>query len=141
MVRASSGTLSASLDSVTQTSSKQFRQKPSPCTCFESRKIDILRRIPNLRRIAVAPSADVRSCAEQIGDKYVMSYRPNPALMVCCGWDAERVRKVVTEALELARANSCHVDITLKDVTTVEHDASRLPLWTRIVRNIADEFS
>ena len=52
-----------------------------------TRKIDVLRQIRNLRRIAVTPVADVRRCAEQIGTDYVISWRPNPTDMVCAGWD------------------------------------------------------
>ena len=55
-------------------------------------KIDMLRQIPNLRRIAVTPLANVRRCAEQIGTDYVFSWRPNPAEMVCCGFDPDHVR-------------------------------------------------
>ena len=50
-------------------------------------KIDMLRTIPNLRRIAVSPFANVRRCAEQIGTDYVMSYRPSPADMVSYGFN------------------------------------------------------
>ena len=99
-------------------------------------KIDMLRTIPNLRRIGVAPAADVRRCAEQIGTDYVISYRPNPTDMVCCGFDADRIRKNVTEALSACKG--CHVDITLKDVNTVENQPQRLAEWVRIVREIAE---
>jgi hypothetical protein len=95
-------------------------------------KIDILRKIPNLRRIAVAPRANVRRCAEQIGQDYVFSYRPNPAEMVCCGFDAAHVREVIRR--DLKAAEGCHVDITLKDIQTVENQPERLREWVKIVR-------
>lgn len=97
-----------------------------------SEKIDILRRIPNLRRIAVAPRANVRRCAEQIGTDYVFSYRPNPAEMVCCGFDPEHARKVIRD--DLKAAEGCHVDITLKDIQTVEKQPERLREWVKIAR-------
>lgn len=50
-------------------------------------KIDILRQIPNLRRIAVSPFADVAKCAGQIGRNYVISYRPSPTDMVGYGFN------------------------------------------------------
>jgi hypothetical protein len=103
-----------------------------------TRKIDMLRQIPNLRRIAVAPRADVARCAEQIGTDYIFSYRPNPAEMVCCGFDPEHVRTVVRNAMEVSKG--CHVDITLKDIQTVEGQPERLREWVRIVRAIADEY-
>ncbi len=101
-----------------------------------TRKIGHLRRVRNLRRIAVTPVADVRACAEQIGADYVISWRPNPALMVCCGWDPERVRRVLRDGMEACRGQ--HVDITLKDVQTVEGDPRRLREWVRIAREVAD---
>ncbi len=109
--------------------------------CCENltRKIDMLRKIPNLRRIAVAPRADLRSCAEQIGTDYVISWRPNPAEMVCCGFDADRIRRIVREAMDICQGQ--HVDITLKDVPTVENEPSRLAEWTRIVREIAEDYA
>jgi hypothetical protein len=101
-----------------------------------TRKIDRLRRIPNLRRIAVTPWADVAACAEQIRDDYVLSWRPSPAEHVCSGLDPDHVRSSVADALRAARG--CHVDITLKDVETVGGDPHRLRDWVRIVRDTCD---
>ncbi len=100
-------------------------------------KIDMLRRIPNLRRIAVTPVADVARCAERIGEDYVFSWRPNPALMVSCGFDEERVRRIIREGLQAARG--CHVDITLKDIETVQGDPTRLRRWVEVVREVIEE--
>ncbi len=102
-------------------------------------KIKYLRQIPNLRRIAVTPVADVAKSAEQIQDQYVFSWRPNPSQMICCGFDPDLIRKVVRDAMEASKG--CHVDITLKDVQTVQHRPENLREWTRIVREITDEYA
>lgn len=102
-----------------------------------TRKIPVLRRLPNLRRIAVAPAADVRRCAEQIGRDYVLSYRPSPADMVGYGLDAERVRSILRRDLRACR--DCHVDITLKDVETVERDPRRVRRWVQLAREAIAE--
>ena len=102
-------------------------------------KIDMLRQIPNLRRIAVTPVADVAKCAEQIKDDYVFSYRPNPAEMICCGFDPDHIRKVIRDAMEAS--NGCHVDITLKDVQTVQGHPENLRKWVEIVRSVSDEYA
>ncbi|MGC9359866.1 MAG: hypothetical protein ACP5G7_05730, partial [Anaerolineae bacterium] len=91
-----------------------------------TRKINLLRQIANLRRIAVAPAADVARCAEQIGDAYVLSYRPSPADMVAYGWDEDRVRTILREDLIACQRNGCVVDVTLKDVETVQSDPNRI---------------
>jgi hypothetical protein len=107
--------------------------------CCENltRKIDMLRKVPNLRIIAVTPRADVGKCAQQIGTDYVMSWRPNPADMVCCQFDEGLIRRIIRAGLEAARG--CRVHIHLKDIETVQGDPGRLARWVKIVRQVADE--
>jgi len=95
-------------------------------------RIGVLRKVPNLRRIAVAPVADVARCAEQIGQDYILSYRPSPTDMVGYGFDEDRIRRILRE--DLQACNGCHVDITLKDVETVQGDPDRIRKWVQIVR-------
>ena len=101
-----------------------------------TRKIDMLRGLPNLRSIGVAPTASVRSCAEQIGTDYAISYRPNPTDMVCAEWDEERIRKILSRDLEYCRG--CHVHISLKDIETLRGDVTRLRRFTDIARDVAE---
>jgi hypothetical protein len=100
-------------------------------------KIDILRRIPNLRRIAVSPFADVAKCAEQIDRDYVISYRPSPTDMVGYGFDEDRIRSILRRDLTACR--DCHVDITLKDVETVQGDPTRIHKWVDLTHQVIDE--
>jgi hypothetical protein len=97
-------------------------------------KISMLRQLKNLRSIAVAPRADIARCAEQIGRDYVLSWRPSPADMVCCGWDADRVRIIIRHGLDVSRG--CAVHILLKDVETLQGEPDRLARWVQIVRDV-----
>jgi hypothetical protein len=102
-------------------------------------KIGMLRKIPNLRRIAVTPRANLARCAEQIGRDYVMSWRPNPVGAVCCGFDIGRVRQTVREGLTICRG--LNVDIILKDVETVEGHLERFSQWVQATRDVAEQFA
>ncbi|MHB9130565.1 MAG: uroporphyrinogen decarboxylase/cobalamine-independent methonine synthase family protein [Armatimonadota bacterium] len=102
-------------------------------------KIDMLRQIPNLRHIAVTPTADVAKCAEQIKTDYVVSWRPNPTDMVCYGFDEEKIRTIIRDGMEASKG--CHVTIHLKDIETVEGDPDRLAKWVQIVRSVTDSYS
>ena len=102
-----------------------------------TQKIDILRQIPNLRRIAVSPFADVARCAEQIGRDYILSYRPSPTDMVGYGFDPDRIRRILKRDLEAAK--HCHVDITIKDVETVQSDPDRMRNWVAVTRQVIEE--
>lgn len=117
---------------------KEFGLVAYGCCEDLTHKIDMLRQIPNLRRIAVTPWADVEQCADQIREDYVFSWRPSPAEMICNGFDPGRVRRVVSDAME--KCEGCHVDITLKDVQTVNQKPDDLIEWVRIVRDITDKY-
>lgn len=102
-------------------------------------KIPILRRLPNLRRIAVSPMANVAACAEAIGRDYILSYRPSPTDMVGYDFDEDRIRRILRSDLEVCRG--CHVDITLKDVQTVQGDPNRVRRWVKITREVIAEYA
>jgi hypothetical protein len=116
---------------------QQFGLVAYGCCEDLTEKITMLRQIPNLRRIAVSPFADVRRCAEQIGRDYVFSYRPSPTDMVGYGLDEAHVRQLLHQDLQDCR--DCCVDITLKDVETVESDPQRVKNWVALCRQVIDE--
>jgi len=101
-------------------------------------KIPYIMALPNIRRIAVALTADVRKCAEQIGTDRIFSYRPSPADMVSYGWDPERVRRILRQSFSYCK--DLHVDVTLKDVETVQGDPDRVRNWVAVTREVIDEF-
>ena len=116
---------------------KRFGLVAYGCCEDLTQKIDMLKQLPNLRRIAVSPFADVMKCSEQIGQDYVLSYRPSPADMVSYRFDFERIRSILKRDLEACK--DCHVDITLKDVETVESDPERVNNWMSVVRGVIDK--
>ena len=75
--------------------------------------------------------------AEQIGPDYVLSYRPSPADMVSYNLPSDRIRSILKADLEACK--HCHVDITLKDVQTVQRDPTRVHRWVDITRGVIDE--
>jgi hypothetical protein len=99
-----------------------------------TREIPYLKKIKNLRRVAVSPWANDKKCAEQLGGDYVISWRPNPAEMVSNGFDPERIKNIIKNAREIFEANNCSWEINLKDFITVEYDKDRLQNWVKVVR-------
>lgn len=99
-----------------------------------TKKIGLLRKIPNLRRIAVSPYANAKKCAEQIGKDYILSWRPSPSLMLSTGLDEDFVRKFMREHFAIFKENGNLFDITLKDVETVNREPQNISRWVQIVR-------
>ena len=99
------------------------------------KKIGILRKIPNMRRIAVSPWAGVAESAEQMGSKYIFSWRPNPAVLASDKWDAAGARRQIRETLRKTRG--CIVEIILKDIETCRNEPRRLFEWVALAREEA----
>ncbi|MBN1553274.1 MAG: hypothetical protein JXA11_00900 [Phycisphaerae bacterium] len=102
-------------------------------------KIDMLRKIPNLRKISISPRADAQKAAKQIGRDYVISLKPNPAILAENRWRPEEARKVLRENLE--RTRGCNVEIIMKDISTVRYEPRRLWEWVDIAGDLAKEFA
>jgi hypothetical protein len=93
-------------------------------------KIDIIRRVKNVRKISVSPMADAASCAEQIGTGYVISLKPSPAVLAFDRWDPTVARRELEESLAQVRGG--YVEVILKDITTVRGEPQRLWEWEKI---------
>ena len=95
------------------------------------RKISLLRRIPNLRKISMSPWNDAERIMAETGGNYVLSFKPSPAIFVADPWDPEKARAPLKRVLDRARG-SCRVEIIMKDISTVRYKPQNLWDWARI---------
>lgn len=103
------------------------------------KKIDIVEKLPNLRKISITPWADVDIAAEAIGKKYVLANKPNPAA-VTVPLDEDALRKEIGRTLEAVKRNGCSCDIVLKDISSAGHDLNNLIRWEQIVMEMVRNF-
>ena len=100
------------------------------------RKVEILRRnVPNLRKISMSPWIDLDVAIENMGTDFVFSLKPNPAVFIEDRWDPDFVRRDMEETLDRLRGH--HVEIVLKDISTVRYEAQHLWEWAQIVSEVA----
>ena len=105
-----------------------------------SNKIDLLRRIPNLRKISASPWCNTRRFVEQVGRDFVMSRKPSPAIFAEDRWDPDRARADLETFLEHAHGG-CHIEFIMKDISTVRGHPERLWDWARIAMEVANEYT
>jgi hypothetical protein len=105
-----------------------------------SGKIDLLRRIPNLRKISASAWCRIQPLIESVGDDYVLSRKPNPAIFAEDTWHPDRARSDLVEFLKAA-AGRCHVELIMKDISTVRYEPQRLWDWARIAMEVAQEYA
>ena len=103
------------------------------------KKIDIIiKHIPNLQRISMSPWVDVGMAAEKLQDKYIFSWKPNPAVLAAEQWNPQHARKVIRDAMEKTRG--CAFEMVMKDVHTCRNDPRRLSEWVKIAKEEAEKF-
>ena len=95
-----------------------------------TRKLDDVFTIPQIRRISIAPWANVDICAEKLQNKYIFSWKPNPAYLVG-DFDLEQTRQYVGHTLDVAK--DCVLEIILKDTHTCQNHPERFDQWTQVV--------
>ena len=94
-------------------------------------KVDLLKRIPNLRKVSCSPRCDIPKAREHGMDDYVLSVKPNPAVLATDDWSPDAARKQIRRIL--AETEGCAAEVILKDISTVRDDPRRLFDWNRVV--------
>jgi hypothetical protein len=102
-------------------------------------KVDLLRRIPKLRKVSVTPWCRTKRIVQRIGTDYVMSRKPNPAVLAEDDWHPERAREDLEAFLREARGG--HVELIMKDISTVGRRPERLWEWAAIAMETAESFA
>jgi hypothetical protein len=103
------------------------------------KKIDVMRRIPNLRKISVSPWNDIQKVVDSVGDDYVLSVKPSPAIFASDHLDADRARTEIAAMLDVTNGKS-HVELIMKDVSTVKYNPQQLWEWARIAMETVQEY-
>jgi hypothetical protein len=102
-------------------------------------KIGLLESVGNLRKVSVSPWADMERAAQAISGNYVLSLKPNPALLAKERFIPEEVRHELKEKLQAVKRYGCRVEIVLKDISTVRHEPTRLAEWARIAEEVCQQ--
>jgi len=95
-------------------------------------KIDIIRKINNVRAISISPWADPDIAAEAMGRDYVMARKPNPAFLATDSFNEDIVRRDLRSYVDIARRYNRNIEFILKDISTIRYDQPRLWRWAEI---------
>jgi hypothetical protein len=96
------------------------------------KKIDIIEKLPNLRKISITPWADVNVAAEKINRRYVLANKPNPAAVAVPVLDQDTLKKELTTIINACRRNGCNFELVLKDISTCHGRPQNIFEWEKI---------
>lgn len=102
------------------------------------RKVDLVRTIPNVRKVSMSPWVDVRRGAEAIGGDFVFSRKPSPAFVATDTMDEDAIRADLSGTLDACRATGSPVELIFKDISTVRYEPQRLWRWAEIARELVE---
>lgn len=100
-------------------------------------KMEMVRQIPNIRKVSMSPWVDVETGAEQVGGDYVFSYKPNPALLAAESWDPVAAETELRAVKAACARHGCPVELIMKDVSTVRYQPLRLWEWSEMAMRVA----
>ncbi len=103
-------------------------------------KIDILRKLPKLRRISITPWANVENAAEKIGKDFVLSYKSNPAFVAGKSFDERPVIEETKRVMDCCLKNGTPFEFILKDISTVSNNPSNIEKWMETVNRVIDSY-
>lgn len=87
-------------------------------------RLDIISKLPNVRKVSCSPWSDVERFASQLPQNLILSNKPNPALTG--SGDLEAARRELGNTIQAARRHNVRLEMILKDNSTVHYHPERL---------------
>ena len=109
------------------------------CEALDDR-LDIVKRIPNVRKVSCSPWSNRKNFAQRIGTELVMSNKPTPAYLAPHSFEPEIIKADLEQTMELAKANNVNLEFILKDISTVRGQPGRLGEWERIAMSVVESW-
>lgn len=103
------------------------------------KKMDLVKKIGNVRKVSISPWADVNISAQAISNEFIMSRKPNPAF-VANGLNVDAVKNEIEVTLKACRESGTSCEFILKDISTVSYKTDTLIEWSKLVRSIINNF-
>ena len=102
-------------------------------------KMNEVRQIPNVRKISMSPWVDQERGAAAIGNDFVFSRKPSPAMLAVDDFSKERVKADLQNTKDICDRNGCPLELILKDISTVRYEPRRMTLWAEAAMEVVEE--
>lgn len=102
-------------------------------------RLDIVQRIPHVKKISCSPWNSREHFAAQLRKDIVMSNKPSPAFLAGEHMDFDGIAADLRRTCKAAKDNDLRVEMILKDVSTVRRAPERLTQWAELAMRIAQE--
>ncbi|MGE4564533.1 MAG: hypothetical protein AB7F32_06665 [Victivallaceae bacterium] len=101
------------------------------------KKLDSVLKISNLRRVAICPWADIDDFRPVLGDRYIMTWKPQPSHLAHDRMNSAAIENELRAGLVKARGG--RLELILRDTNTCRGELSRFAAWVQIARRAIAE--
>jgi hypothetical protein len=104
-------------------------------------KLDLLtKNFPNLRKVSCSPYSDLESTMEQLGKKYVISFKTNSNYLTGDTPDMEWLKNELIRACKLAQKYDVNLVLNMKTLITLNGEPQRLWKWCDMAAEIVHAY-
>ncbi|MBO4421880.1 MAG: hypothetical protein J5879_00460 [Clostridia bacterium] len=97
-------------------------------------RLDVICRLPNIKKISCSPWSDRENFAANLPDRYIMSNKPSPSFLAQPSFDEDAVRADLRRTIAAAKKHGLRLELLLKDISTVNNEPQRLTRWAQIAK-------
>ena len=116
---------------------EQFPLHSYGCCERLDHKLDLVTKaFPNLRKISCSPFSNLDRTAEQLGNKYVISFKPNSVYLAGEKAEFDLLRKEIIHACELAEKHHLNLVLNMKTIVSLNGEPQRLWKWCDMAMEI-----
>jgi hypothetical protein len=118
-----------------------FRLYSYGCCERLDNKLDFLTEsFPNLRKVSCSPFSELESMMEQLGDRYVISFKPNSTYLAHESAGFDYLREEMATALDLSRKYKVNLVFNMKTLLSLNGDPTRLWNWCDMASNMISNY-
>ncbi|MDP3064340.1 MAG: uroporphyrinogen decarboxylase family protein, partial [Chloroflexota bacterium] len=104
-----------------------------------TKKIPIIRKLPNLRRFHVSPWTNLESAVAQLDRQFVLETHVSYADVLYVQKTPTQMREAVERIMKIA--GHCVLDVNLGDIETVRGDPSVLTRWAQAAQDVTARYA
>lgn len=101
------------------------------CEQLENRIQHVLRHVPRLRRVSVAPKANQEALAAALGRTAIFSRKSDPTT-ICTRFHEDEIRQEIRHTLDVA--GGLNLELIMKDTHTFQNEPHRVARWVQLAR-------
>lgn len=101
-------------------------------------RFDLVKTLPNLRRISVSPWADKLQLGEMMGSSYLYAWKLNPSVLAIPNATESAIRADIEPTIRQLRSFGCRLELVMKDNHTLGGNPENAKKWVRIAKEIAN---